>query len=50
MDSFILCQMKTLKYAMLYDVGKSLITDDRADRTAPDLKVHHTDRRTERPA
>jgi len=36
--------MKTLKYARLYDVGKSLIKDDRADSTAPDLKVHQRDR------
>jgi len=34
----------TLRYARLYDLGKSLIKDDRADSTAPNLKVHQTDR------
>jgi hypothetical protein len=36
--------MKTLKNAGLYYVGKSLIKDDRADSTTPNVKVHQTDR------
>jgi hypothetical protein len=36
--------MKRLKHAKLYDEGKSLIKDDRADSTAPDLKMYQTDR------
>jgi hypothetical protein len=40
--------MKTLKYARLYDEGKSFIKDDRTDSPVTDLKVHQPDRRTDR--